>query len=98
MPADQAAPDKSDLWKLELDDDFNVPSGTCIKKGDIEAIAIEESNNDGWRIDSVITILRSGNNYEVATQDMDVDQWVDGEGNPGSQPGVTVRFQLNKII
>lgn len=95
---DQAAPGKGDLWKLNVYSDFNVPGSTCIKKCDIQYIALEEDGNDGWRIDSVITVLKSGRNYEVATLDMDVDQWIDRDGDPRKQPRVVRRFELNLVI
>lgn len=98
LPEDQNVPDKGDLWKLSLTTDFNVPGATCITKDDIEYIALEESGSDGWRIDSVITILKSDAKYEVATQDMDVNQWLDEDGNPQMQPDVVTRFELNLII
>ena len=98
LPGDQAQSHKGDLWEFSLKNDLGFTSPSCIRKSNIEEIAIEESTNDGWHIDSVITVLKSGSNYQVATLDMEADQWIDGSGSPSSQPGVTKRFVLNKII
>ena len=98
LPGDQAQSHKGDLWKFRLNNDLGITSPSCIRKSNIDEIAIEEDTNDGWHIDSVITVLKSGSNYQVATLDMEADQWIDGDGNPSSQPGVTKRFVLNKII
>ena len=93
LPGDQAQSHKGDLWTFSLKNDLGITSPSCIWKSNIEEIAIEESTNDGWHIDSVITVLKSGSNYQVATLDMEADQWVDGNGSPSSK-----RFILNKII
>ena len=95
---DPAAQGKSDLWKLNLFTDFDVRRSTCIQKRHIERIALKEDGNDGWRIDSIITVLKSDTKFEVATLDMDVDQWIDRDGDPSEQPRVVRRFQLNLII
>ena len=59
--------------KLNLITDFRVHSESCIRNRDIDYIVIKEGSNDGWRIDSIITVLKLvGGSYEVATLDMDV--------------------------
>ena len=34
---------------------------------------------------------------ETLTIDLDVEQWIDGDGNPNEQPGVVQIFQLNLV-
>lgn len=98
MPGNQATRGKGDLWKLSLTSDFRVPSNRCTTKNSVDYIAIEEAGNDGWMIDSIITIFKYSNGrYKVATLNMDVHQWIDGDGNPRVQPGVVTRFELTLI-
>ena len=93
MPKNQASLGKGDLWKLSLDTDFHVNS-SCIRKTDIEYIAIKENGTDGQKIDSIITILKyNGGGYEVASLDMDKDQWIDRDGDH-TQPGVLRYYRL----
>ena len=98
MPGNQATAGKGDLWKLSLTSDFHVPSSPCTTKNSVDYIAIVEAGNDGWMIDSIITIFKYSNGrYEVATLDMDVHKWIDGDGDPNVQPGVVTRFELTLI-
>ena len=83
---DQASIGKGDLWKLDLNTHFGVPSGRCIRKSDIRSVAIEEDGNDGWLIDSVVTVIKKQrDDEETLTIDLDVEQWIDGDGNPSQQ-------------
>ena len=98
MPKDQASEGKGDLWKLSLVSDFNVPTWRCIEKSDITYAAIEAAGSDGWRIDSVTSYTKKvSGGYEWLTQDFDVNQWIDTDGNPQTQPGVTDVFELNRV-
>ncbi len=93
-PADGYERFKGDLWKINLKNDFGFTG--CVNKGDIVSIAIEEHGNDGWKIDSIITILRDnylgGTDYEVATVDMDANRWIEGDVITHR------RFELNLIV
>ena len=61
----------------------------CIRKSDITRIVIEEDGNDGWLIDSVVTVIKKvQGDDETLTIDLDEHQWIDGDGNPNEQPGV----------
>ena len=98
LPGDQASIGKGDLWKLDLNTHFGVPSGRCIRKSDIRSVAIEEDGNDGWLIDSVVTVIKKQrDDEETLTIDLDVEQWIDGDGNPSQQPGVLQIFPLNLV-
>ena len=98
MPKDQASEGKGDLWKLSLVSDFNVPTWRCIKKSQITYAAIEAAGSDGWRIDSVTSYIKKvSGGYELFTCDLDADQWIDTDGDPQTQPGVTNVFELNRV-
>ena len=58
LPGDQATIGKGDLWKLNLNIHFGIPSLACIRKSDITSVTIEEDGNDGWLIDSVVTVVK----------------------------------------
>ena len=91
LPGDDRMYRKGDLWKFSMSAFHGIPS--CVRKSSISEIAIEEYTNDGWNIDSVITIFKAGSTYEVATMDMDAYQWVDGDHHPSRR-----RFVLTKIF
>lgn len=97
QPGDQASIGKGDLWKLDLNDHFHVPWGTCIRKSDITYVAIEEDSNDGWLIDSVVTVIEKEQGDETLTINLDEHQWIDGDGNPNEQPGVVRIWPLNIV-
>ena len=98
LPGDQASIGKGDLWKLDLNTHFGVPSWRCIRKSDIRSIAIEEDGNDGWLIDSVVTVIKKvQEDDETLTIDLDEHQWIDGNGNPNEQPGVLRIWPLNIV-
>ena len=96
LPGDDYLPHKGDLWKLNLKNDFHF-TDTCVQLHEIEYIAIEEHNNDEWNIDSIVTILRDdaagAKYYQLATIDMDVNRWIDGDGHYDHR-----RFELNLVI
>ena len=95
LPGDEYFPHKGDLWKLNLQNDFHFTS--CVQLHEIEYIAIEEHNNDGWNIDSIVTILRDdaggAKYYQLATVDMDINRWIDGDGHYDHR-----RFELTLVI
>ena len=96
MPYDQASKGKGDLWKLNLQNHFHTGTA-CIRKNEITSAAIEEGGTDGWRIDSVVSAVKAGGSFEVLTLDMEVNQWIDRDGNSQQQPGVVRKFYLNLV-
>ena len=54
----------------------------CIRKQDVNKIIIQNGGNDGWKISSIMTVLRVGNYYTVLTADMGINRWIDGDSNP----------------
>ena len=71
---------KGDLWKFDIRD-FEL--GTCFRKrAQIDKVTIVNGGNDGWNIASVVsTIVRPGKKNYLLSADMDVDRWIDGNGD-----------------
>ena len=94
--ADFSTREKSggNAWKFAISDFYGIPL-SCVTKRDIEEITIEEDTNDAWNIQSVLTVLRAGGDYELVTLEMDVSQWIDGNGRPSKS---LRRFKLNLLI
>ncbi len=76
-PGNDMLPNKGDLWKINFGD-FRFTSG-CITLEGIQRVSIIESSNDGWNIDSIVTLVkdyRSG--VQTLTQSRDVNRRIDG--------------------
>ena len=74
-PGDDMLSHKGDLWKINFSN-FHF-SDPCITLGEIQSVSIIESNNDGWNIDSIVTLVKdSGDGIQVLTQDLDVNRWI----------------------
>ena len=72
---------KGDLWKIDFSD-FGFTDG-CITIGEISGVSIVENGNDGWNIDSIVTLVKDDEcGVEVLTLDLDVFRWVDGDDLP----------------
>ena len=84
---------KGDLWKYNFYD-FRFPFA-CPMIGDIQKVSIVESGNDGWNIDSIVTLvqIRGESDFRMLTQDLDVNRWIDGNRHPSHR-----RFDLHKIV
>ena len=93
-PGDDMYPNKGDLWKLDIES-FHF-SKFCITKEDIRGVTIEQGGNDGWNIESIMTVLHSQTwlqqPYEMITANMHVNRWIDGNG-PASQR----KYELNMV-
>ena len=67
-----------DLWKIS----FSSFGFSCVKIGQIANVAIMESSDDGWNIESIATFVKdTAGGFEVLTQDFDIYRWVDGDGD-----------------
>ena len=95
LPGDDYLAHKGDLWKLHIHNDFHF--GGCIYISQIASIALQEHSNDGWNVDSIVTFFRDdhdgGPSYHVATMDVDVNRWIDGDGHHSHQ-----HFELTLVI
>ena len=77
LPKDDYQKHKGDLWKISFIDDFLIDY--CVTKYDIKSIFIRENGDDGWNIETMVIFIKSGNDYELATCDFDVNAWIDGD-------------------
>ena len=79
-PGDDMLGNKGDLWKINFSDFHLLKS--CITIDDIKKVSIVESGNDGWNIDSVVTLVKDfQGRVQILTQDLDVYRWIDGDGS-----------------
>ena len=82
---------RGNLWKLSLKDDFEF--AFCIRKKDIQAIAIVADNNDGWKIDSIVTyVAASEHTWELSSVDLNANTWIQ-QNDPSRK-----QFDLNLVI
>ena len=80
-PGDDMQKNKGDLWKIDFSD-FHFTDG-CITIDEISGVSIVENGNDGWNIDSIVTLVKDDHGgVEVLTQDLDVFRWIDGNDLP----------------
>lgn len=79
-PGNDMLSNKGDLWTLKISA-FHFKTDSCIRKKDIGEIIVHNGGNDGWNIESILTILHSANTFEVITANMHVNRWVDGNGS-----------------
>ena len=90
--ADLPSESRGKQWKLSLLDDFGFAG--CMRKKDIQGIAILADNNDGWNIDSIVTYVAASEHCrELSSVDFCVDRWVDQNSFPERK-----RFDLNLVI
>ena len=76
-PGNDMLSHKGDLWKINFSD-FHF-ADSCIRIPEIRRVSIIERNNDGWNIDSIVTLVKdTSGGIEVLTQNLDVYRWIDG--------------------
>ena len=65
-----------DLRDFEFTDKFD----RCIRRGNIEGISLVESGNDGWLVESVVTLLEDedGDTW-LLSSDIGAHRWIDGD-------------------
>jgi hypothetical protein len=79
-PGNDMLENKGDLWIFSLRSALKLRK-SCITKADINKIVVHNGGNDGWKIASIITILRAGRYYSVMTADIGLYHFVDGDLN-----------------
>ena len=88
-PGEDTVLNKGDLWKIPISD-FHFSNNSCVTISNISGVALTERNNDGWHIDSVVTLVKdTAGGVQVLTQDLDANRWVDGDNGPLNR-----RFEL----
>ena len=79
-PGDDALENKGDLWEFSISS-FRF-TDSCITTGDICGVSIIQSSNDGWNIQSIVTLVKdSGNRVNLLTQHFGVNRWIDGNAH-----------------
>ena len=95
-PGDDYFAHKGDMWKLPISDfHFTDP---CITFPKLQGVALLEHSFDGWQVESVVTFLRAGSEYEVFTTDIEVNEgiFIDGDKNlQGSTRRLDLTFAIN---
>ena len=76
-PGNDMLENKGDFWRFNLRRDLKLRK-SCIRKADFNTIVIQNGGNDGWKIESIVTILRTGSYYTVLTANIDFHTFVDG--------------------
>ena len=84
---------KGDFWIFDLRHTLGFKK-SCIRKADIKKVVVENGGKDGWRIESIITILRfSQRGYSIVTADIGLHTAVDrnlSKGDSHSFPQITL--------
>lgn len=78
---------KGDVWRWDMKV-FKFKK-RCITKEMIHKVVIHNGGNDGWKISSVVTILRNGKQFAILTADMELNKWIDGNSKHPHQLTLT---------
>ena len=77
-PGDDQQRNKGDFWRFNIRKDLHLKKW-CITESDIKAITVVNGGKDEWRIQSIVTILRSGAYFSIVTADIDINRAIDQE-------------------
>ena len=90
-PGDDMVRNKGDLWTISFSK-FGF-SKKCVTKQDVRKVAIKQGGNDGWHIQSIVTMVRTtGGLYQLFTTNINLNRWVDGNGSNSAR-----EVQLTKV-
>ena len=76
-PGDDSQSHKGDLWSMQFSS-FHF-SDNCIRIPEIQRVSLVESGNDGWNIQTIVTLVSGSNRLQILTQDFSVNRWIDGD-------------------
>ena len=82
-PGNDQMKNKGDLWKLSISSIFKGRR-SCVRKGDIDKVVLRNGGNDGWKIESLATVLGYRGYYTVLTADIGFNKVIDGNGKPST--------------
>ena len=85
---------KGDLWSISFSD-FGF-SESCITISEIQRVSVVENANDGWNIETIVTLVSGSNNLQLLTRDFNVFRWIDGDG-AASHRRFDLSFAGNKL-
>ena len=74
-PGNDMLENKGDLWRIPIRQ-FHFREH-CISKNSISQVLIKQGGNDGWNIESIMTML----DYDILTVDFHINRWIDGNGD-----------------
>ena len=77
-PGDDMSPNKGDLWVIPIARFGFLRK--CITRGMVQRVTVKPGGNDGWRIQSIVTMVSTGNGELVLTEDLNANRWIDGNG------------------
>ena len=77
-PGDEFQPDDGDMYQWSISE-FGFSGSTCVTYDSISQVTIREGGNDGWQIDSIMTVLDTDGVYRALTLDFRVNRWIDGD-------------------
>ena len=81
--------DKGYLWE------FKLPS--CITLHAITRVTVIANGEDGWNIESIITLVRdSDDKIQLLTQDLGVNRWIDT--NDGESEHINFMLTLSNSV
>ena len=79
-PGDEFQPDDGDMWQIQISD-FGFRRSTCVTYDSVNLVTIISGGNDGWQIDSIMTVLETDGEYQPLTLNFRVRRWIDGDDN-----------------
>jgi hypothetical protein len=87
-PGDDALENKGDVWEFPISR-FRF-TDSCVTIGEICGVAIVQSSNDGWNIQSIVTLVKDATGtVQLLTQNLGVNRWIDGNAHASHR-----RFEL----
>ena len=93
-PGDDYLANKGDLWSFSFQSSFGL---SCIRISDIDRVSIVENGNNGWNIETIVTLVSdSSSHLQVLTRDFDVNRWIDGDED-ASHRRFDLSFAGNKL-
>lgn len=84
------------MWKLyfhDTGDHYGLGFEGCVERRHLRSIGIEEGSDDGWWIESILTLVCSDGMCMLLSIDLHVNRWIDGNSGPEARC-----FMLNTII
>jgi hypothetical protein len=74
---------KGDLWTF-TPQSFGIKS--CLRKGQIDGVLFVAGGDDGWMIETAMTVYRDQNkNYNLLTVNVNFNKWLDGNSGSASR-------------
>lgn len=72
---------KGDLWELNFNSSggpYGLGFEDCVRLKEIRGVSIEEGSDDGWMIESILTLVCGAGQCVLLTLDLHIERWIDG--------------------